>query len=89
MGRLLIAPNIDNKNLLRKMKRKFNRELIVQGYEIMKHLNVAICSIVRNCNMRLMNNIPAVEHIRKLFNESIVIIFENDSIDGTKETLKN
>jgi hypothetical protein len=68
---------------------KYNKELISHGYEIMKHLNVAICSIVRNCNKRLINNIPAIECVRKLFHESIVIVFENGSIDGTKETLKN
>jgi len=52
-------------------------------------LNVAICSIVRNCEKNLIKNISIVEKLRKRFNSSYVIIFENGSLDKTKTILKS
>jgi hypothetical protein len=52
-------------------------------------LDVAICSIVRNCGKNLIENISIVEKLRERFKSSHVIIFENDSIDQTKKILKS
>jgi len=54
----------------------------------MKELSVAICSIVRDCGRGLEKNIPVIEKLRASFKDSTVIVFENDSIDKTKEVLK-
>lgn len=55
----------------------------------MKNLNVAICSIVRDCDSSLKNNIPVVEELRSNFKNSCVVVFENDSIDKTKKILND
>lgn len=54
----------------------------------MKNSRISVCSIVRDCQKNLVRNIPRIESLRKLFLDSEVIIFENDSKDGTLETLK-
>jgi hypothetical protein len=51
--------------------------------------NISICSIVRDCESILKKNIPEIENLRKHFEKSEVIIFENDSKDGTKKVLKD
>jgi len=53
----------------------------------MSHSSVAVCSIVRDCNKALKHNIHTIEQLRSYFRQSLVIVFENDSKDGTKETL--
>jgi len=50
--------------------------------------SVAICSIVRDCGSKIKSNIPIIEQLRANFKSSIVIIFENDSKDNTKQVLK-
>ena len=51
----------------------------------MRNIKIAICSIVRDCNNNLKRNIPVIEKLRSHLKSSIVIVFENDSIDGTKD----
>ncbi|MTK52797.1 hypothetical protein [Paludibacter sp.] len=58
------------------------------GKGLAKNYNIAICSIVRDCSTNLKKNIPIIEEIRSYFKSSVVIVFENDSTDDTKETLK-
>lgn len=53
----------------------------------MEQSSVIICSIVRDCNTNLKKNILRIEKLREFFGKSKVVIFENDSVDGTKETL--
>lgn len=53
----------------------------------MKNSRIAICSIVRDCKKGLQKNIPVIEELRAYFQSSFVIVFENDSIDGTKDVL--
>ena len=48
---------------------------------------IAIAILARDCNEALKRNINEVEKLRSNFKYSIVIVVENDSIDGTKETL--
>ena len=61
---------------------------IRDGYRIMNQSSIIICSIVRDCNKSLKKNIPVIEKIRSHFKSSNIIIFENDSIDGTLQTLE-
>ncbi len=63
-------------------------ETIKNGFELMNKSSLTICAIVRDCNRALKRNIPIIERIRGEFNTSNVIIFENDSVDGTKLTLE-
>lgn len=49
--------------------------------------SILIAALARDCNASIISNIPKIEQLRKEFKESHVIIVENDSKDGTKETL--
>jgi hypothetical protein len=66
---------------------RMQRRIMSKGYAEMGHSSVTICSIVRDCNKNLLRTIPAIEEIRNCFKSSKVIVFENDSIDGTRQTL--
>lgn len=59
-----------------------------KGRQLMAKSRVSICSIVRDCEGNLKKNIPRIEELRKLFLESEVVIFENDSKDKTLNILK-
>ena len=48
----------------------------------------AFCLLARDCEDNLQRNIQYVERYRSQFHHSIVIVIENDSIDGTKDILK-
>jgi len=54
----------------------------------MSRSTIIFCSIVRNCGKAILHNISAIEKIGKYFNDYTVIIFENNSIDNTKDILK-
>ncbi len=49
---------------------------------------IVIAVLARDCNEALQRNIPRVEQLRSYFSESSVVVMENDSKDGTKETLQ-
>uniref|UniRef100_A0A6C0DIJ9 Glycosyltransferase 2-like domain-containing protein n=1 Tax=viral metagenome TaxID=1070528 RepID=A0A6C0DIJ9_9ZZZZ len=49
---------------------------------------VLICGIVKNCDSKIDQNINWALETSKLFNKSKIIIYENNSTDGTKEKLK-
>ena len=49
---------------------------------------VAITVLARDCEKSLPNNIQKIECLRKYFKDSIVVVIENDSIDQTKNILK-
>jgi len=70
-----------------KSMKMLQRQITAKGFERMGRSSVIICSIVRDCNRNLKKNIPVIEEIRDCFKSSSVIVFENDSIDGTKDTL--
>ncbi len=65
------------------------KQVIESGKDKLVDASVVICSIVRDCNKQLKVNIPVIESFRKYCKSSSVIVFENDSLDGTKETLIN
>lgn len=62
---------------------------ISRGRQLMAESRVSICSIVRDCEKKLTKNIPRIEELRKLFLDSEVIVFENDSKDNTLNVLRN
>lgn len=49
--------------------------------------SVIICSIVRNAEKGLIKNIPIIDELCKHFIDYKIIVYENDSIDGTKNLL--
>lgn len=53
----------------------------------MNNKKIAIAILARDCNEALKKNILEVEKLRAYFQSSYVIVVENDSKDGTKETL--
>ena len=50
--------------------------------------NVLICGIVKNCVKKITNNIKLAIQTGELFNNYKIIIYENNSNDGTKELLQ-
>jgi len=66
-----------------------HQRIIKQGLAKMRQSDVTICSIVRDCNKNLVRNVRVIEKLRCLFKTSHVIVIENDSVDGTKDTLEN
>ncbi|WP_455591265.1 hypothetical protein [Bacteroides sp.] len=56
---------------------------------MIKNKSIVIAALARDCAKALENNIPRIEELRAHFTNSYVIIVENDSKDGTKETLVN
>lgn len=46
-----------------------------------------ICSIVRNAEKGLRRNIPIINSLCRKFNDFTIVIYENDSIDNTKQIL--
>jgi hypothetical protein len=65
-----------------------SKDLFEAGKKKASKLNLAICSIVRDCEQNLKKNIVVMDKIRSFFKSSVVIIFENDSIDKTGEVLR-
>lgn len=53
-----------------------------------KDASIVICSIVRNAAWALKRNIPEIERLAREFRDYRVIVFENDSSDGTKDILR-
>lgn len=49
--------------------------------------SIIICSIVRNADAGLKKNIPVIEQLCSMFKDWKVVIYENDSVDNTKEIL--
>lgn len=70
-----------------RVKVHYSKEFI-KGRQLMSESRVSICSIVRDCEKNLKKNISKIEELRKLFLDSEVVIFENDSKDNTLSVLK-
>lgn len=70
-----------------KAEEKEYRARIKRGIEKMKEINVAICMLVKNCEDTLPNNIQSIESLRTYFNQSYVVIIENNSTDKSKAIL--
>lgn len=55
----------------------------------MKPCHLVFCGLVRNAEVNLRKNLERIEAIRPYFEKVSVIVFENDSSDGTKEVLQS
>ena len=53
-----------------------------------KEATLIVCSIVRNAEKGLRNNIPVIDELCKYFKDYRIIVYENNSIDKTKEILR-
>lgn len=60
---------------------------VTRGREVAKDKTVAMVAICRNAMPWLERTLPLVERTARLFRESSVFIYENDSTDGTKDVL--
>lgn len=54
----------------------------------LKESTIIICSIVRNAERGLKANIPVVNELCSSFKDYRVVVYENDSTDGTKNLLR-
>lgn len=54
----------------------------------LKEKSIIICSIVRDAERGLRKNIPVIREVCRRFGDYKVVVFENDSKDGTKRLLK-
>ncbi len=50
--------------------------------------SIIVCSIVRNAEKGLRRNIPVVKALCRRMGDYRVVVYENDSTDGTKEVLR-
>lgn len=51
--------------------------------------SIVICSIVRDAEKGLRNNIPVIERLCTMFRDYQVVVFENNSKDATKQLLSD
>lgn len=58
------------------------------GKKVLANSKLIICSIVRNCEKNLTNNIETINKLCDLSSDFQVIVFENDSKDKTKDILR-
>jgi len=63
-------------------------EKIKMSYKIMKEYNIIIAGCCRNVSSFIEKNIYIMNEIGKQFKSYKIIIYENDSIDGTRDLLK-
>lgn len=57
--------------------------------KLINESTIIICSIVRNAEKGLKNNIPVIKKLCQYFKDYKIIIYENDSIDTTKSLLES
>lgn len=65
----------------------YNR--VERGYTEMKKYKVVITGLARDIAELVGNNLLRFENIGKKFKDYRIVIFENDSIDGTRELIKD
>jgi len=56
--------------------------------ESLSNKTIVICSIVRNAAKGLQHNIPVINKLCAFFKDYRIVVFENDSVDRTKEILQ-
>lgn len=63
-------------------------ELVSGGMNIVCNSSVIFCGIVKDCAKPLTRNIKIIEKLCDYFKDSLIVIYENDSVDDTKLILQ-
>jgi hypothetical protein len=58
------------------------------GKELARKSKILFCGIVRNVENTLRNNIDRIRYLAKYFDQYDIFVYENDSIDRTKNILE-
>jgi hypothetical protein len=66
---------------------EYNAKVIL-GRQKMSESTVVICGIARDISQNIIANIARIERLGKMFDDYRVVIYENNSTDGTDELLK-
>ena len=61
---------------------------VILGRQKMNESTVVICGIARDISKNIIANMARIERLGKMFDDYRVVIYENDSTDGTDELLK-
>lgn len=62
-------------------------ELYNKGVINVADKSVIVCSMVRDCGNEIKHNIPVIEKVVSRFRDYRIAVFENNSLDNTKEVL--
>lgn len=62
---------------------------IDEGKKLWTDKKVVVCGLARNCECKIDNCMDKIKKLVKYFSEYKIIVFENNSIDNTKEKLNN
>lgn len=54
----------------------------------LSELTLVICGIVRDAERGLKHNIPVIDELTRMIKDYRIVMYENDSKDGTKEVLR-
>jgi hypothetical protein len=76
----------ETKNIIMRNLHLYNK-LYEYGKENIKDKKIVFCGMVRDCGTEIKNNIPTIEKIGAYFQDYRVVVFENNSIDTTKDVL--
>src|SRR5579871_122484 len=66
-----------------------NSDIKEVNFDKVKKTSIVICGLARDNYDDLQRNIPKIEFLGNLFKSYKVVIFENDSCDGTRELIKS
>ncbi len=64
------------------------KNLYLKGLNKTKDSSLIVCGIVRDCSSEIRRNISCIEKICSRFRKYEILIFENNSIDDTKDILE-
>jgi hypothetical protein len=71
-----------------RIKSHFRQKDLIKGYKLAKTSTINICALARNCKKSLERNKHNIEKLCSFFKNYKIILFENDSIDGTREYIE-
>ena len=67
---------------------RFKCPTLLRSMKLLSESTIVVCSIVRDAERGLKNNIPVIKELCKRSKDYRVVIFENDSKDATKKLLR-
>ncbi len=66
-----------------------NNKAVNEGYSFASTKSITICCLARDCYTSITINKQPIKRIGKCFAKYKVVVFENDSRDGTRECIKD